>query len=290
MADISTYDGTTFNPAATKPDATLNNSISTGQGFGVKANASGTATFSNSMRTTSNNNTLRTSETEINRIWLRIQNEQYELGSTTAIAFLDGATSRFEAAYDSRRLGVPVSIYTHILDGSQELGIQGREAFVDTIQVGVGFSSQIDEDATYSISIHQLEGTLITEADVFLVDHIAHTVTNLNETAYSFQSIAGTQNNRFTLEFRSSVLGTTAFDTNSISVFPNPTDGLVTIESPQAQITQVTITDVQGRIISMNSNQNRNSLTLDVSSLKAAMYFVTISTTQCDLVKQLLKK
>jgi hypothetical protein len=290
MADISTYDGTTFNPASTKPNAIMNNSISTGQGFGVKANASGTATFTNSMRTTSGNTTLRTSETEINRIWLRIQNEQYELGSTTAISFLEGATSRFEAAYDSRRLGVPVSIYTHILDGSQELGIQGREAFVDTIQVGVGFSSQIDEDATYSISIHQLEGTLITEADVFLVDHIAHTVTNLNETAYSFQSIAGTQNNRFTLEFRSSVLGTSAFDTNSISVFPNPTDGLVTIESPQAQITQVTITDVQGRIISMNSNQNRNSLTLDVSSLKAAMYFVTISTTQGDLVKQLLKK
>ncbi|MFT5077948.1 MAG: hypothetical protein ACI917_000451, partial [Patiriisocius sp.] len=66
MADISTYNGTTFNPAATKPGATLNNSISTGQGFGVKANASGTATFNNSMRTTSNNNTLRTSEAEIN--------------------------------------------------------------------------------------------------------------------------------------------------------------------------------------------------------------------------------
>jgi LEA14-like dessication related protein len=290
MADISTFDGTTFNPASTKPNAIMNNSISTGQGFGVKANASGTATFSNSMRTTSNNNTLRTSETEINRIWLRIQNEQYELGSTTAIAFLDGATSRFEAAYDSRRLGVPVSIYTHILDGSQELGIQGREAFVDTIQVGVGFSSQIDEDATYSISIHQLEGELITEADVFLVDHIAHTVTNLNDTAYSFQSIAGTQNNRFTLEFRSSVLGTSAFDTNSISVFPNPTGGLITINSLQAQISAITITDVQGRIITSFAEQNRNSITLDLSSLKAALYFITISTTQGDIVKRLLKK
>ena len=290
MADISTYNGTTFNPAATNPGATLNNSISTGQGFGVKANASGTATFNNSMRTTSNNNTLRTSETEINSIWLRVSNTQYELGSTTAIAFTEGATSGLEAAYDSRRLGVPVSIYSHILDGTQELGIQGREAFVDNMQVGVGFSSQIDVVTSYSISIHQLEGALITGADVLLIDHVANTVTNLNETAYNFESAAGTQNNRFTLEFRSSVLGTSAFDANSINVFPNPTDGLFTIYSQQYEIHKVTITDVQGRIITSFAEQNRNSVTLDVSSLKAALYFVTIATTQGDIVKQLLKK
>ena len=290
MADISTYNGTTFNPAATNPGATLNNSISTGQGFGVKANASGTATFNNSMRTTSNNNTLRTSETEINSIWLRVSNTQYELGSTTAIAFTEGATSGLEAAYDSRRLGVPVSIYSHILDGTQELGIQGREAFVDNMQVGIGFSSQIDEATSYSISIHQLEGELITSADVLLIDHVANTVTNLNKTAYNFESAAGTQNNRFTLEFRSSVLGTSAFDANSINVFPNPTDGLFTIYSQQYEIRKVTITDVQGRIITSFAEQNRNSVTLDVSSLKAALYFVTIATTQGDIVKQLLKK
>ncbi len=290
MADISTFNGTMFNPASTKPGATLNNSISTGQGFGVKANAAGTATFNNAMRSTTSNNTLRAPETEINKIWLRINNEQYDLSSTTGIAFTDQATSGYEAKYDSRRVGVPVSIFSHILDGTEELGIQGRESFSDNMQVGIGFSTQIDALESYTISIHKMEGNLISQSRVFLIDHVANTVTDLNKTNYSFESTAGAQNNRFTLDFRGAELSVSALDESAISVFPNPTDGMFTINSPQAQINKVTITDVQGRIITTVAAQNRNAITVDLSGLKAALYFVNISTTQGDLVKQFIKK
>ena len=72
--------------------------ISTAQGFGVLATSGGNVTFTNSMRRTSGNTTLRTQDLELDRMWFRVSSDAYEypLGSNTLIAYNPEATDGLE--------------------------------------------------------------------------------------------------------------------------------------------------------------------------------------------------
>ncbi|MEM7186433.1 MAG: DUF1028 domain-containing protein, partial [Bacteroidota bacterium] len=145
MEDISMYNLSggvgAGNPEviATRP----NGFIATGQGFGIKATAAGTATFTNAMRRTTGNNTLR-NQSEKDRVWIQVVNAQYEMGGTALVAFNENATEAVDNGYDSRRLATIVSLYSHLPDGSEQLGIQTREAFGSGIKVPMGFSTQLE--------------------------------------------------------------------------------------------------------------------------------------------------
>jgi hypothetical protein len=155
MEDISMYNLMGGNKAANDPVGTTkpNGYIATSQGFGIKATAAGTATFTNRMRRTSNNNTLREAEDNTERLWLQISSPVYDLNATSLLGFTENATIGLDDGYDSRRLATVLSIYSHLEDGNQELGIQSREAFNENIKVPFGFSTMLDENVLYKISI-----------------------------------------------------------------------------------------------------------------------------------------
>jgi len=292
MEDISMYNLSggvgAGNPEviATRP----NGYISTGQGFGIKASAAGTATFTNAMRRTTNNNTLR-GQNNKDRIWISVENSQYEMGGATLLAFNENATSGIDSGYDSRRLATVVSLYTHLEDGSEQLGIQTREAFGTGVKVPVGFSTQLDATLDYKISIATIEGENLDGATVYLIDNYTNTVTNLSQEAYAFTSEKGTFHNRFMLQFEGDVvLGTNENMLESISMFPNPTDGELNIYSPTSPISEITIHDVQGRVVNESAHSNVNSVQLDLSVLKSAIYFVTITTEDGTLTQRIAKE
>ena len=137
-------------PAASDPGTTTtpNGYISTGQGFGIKATAAGTATFTNSMRRTTNNNTLR-DPLNRDRVWISVNNARYDMQNTTLIAFTQNATPALDNGYDSRRLATVVSLYSHLEDGSEQLGIQSREAFESGVKIPLGFSTQIEAELEF---------------------------------------------------------------------------------------------------------------------------------------------
>ena len=270
---------------ATRP----NGYISTGQGFGIKATAAGTATFTNAMRRTTNNNTLR-NQNDKDRLWLNVENAQYEMGGSTLIAFNENATAGMDNGYDSRRLATVVSLYSHLEDGSQQLGIQTREAFENGMKVPVGFSSQMESELEYKISISTLEGENLDGATVYLIDNYTNTVTNLSDGAYVFTSNKGTFHNRFTLQFEGEVvLGTHDNALEAISIFPNPTEGIMNIVSPVALINQVTISDLRGRIVTDLNFNNLRNLEISLSALKSTVYLVTIHSEQGITTKRLVK-
>src|SRR5690606_37568521 len=133
--------------------------ISTGQGFGIKAKAAGVAVFTNAMRVTGNNNTGRRPMVDGNdRIWVQVKNEQYQMQNNTLIGFSQQTTAGMDQGYDSKRLATALSLYTHFEDGSKELGIQSREPFEDGAKVLMGFSSLLDENLEYTISIKDIQG------------------------------------------------------------------------------------------------------------------------------------
>jgi len=201
MEDISSINAAGVgNPSATG-GTTPTDVLASMQGFGMKAAAAGPATFTNAMRITSANNTLRTaSDLERDIVRLNVASINYERGSTTTVAFLEEATVGLDEGMDSKRMANIVSIYTHLADGSDAFGIQSREVYSDNVKIPVGFQTLIEEETTYRITLSDIQGANLTEATPYLIDNYKGTVTNLNESDYEFSSNMGRFDARFTLQ------------------------------------------------------------------------------------------
>ena len=288
MEDISMYN-LVGGVAAASGGSTPNGYIATSQGFGVKANAAGTAVFNNSMRRIDNNNTLRTPSFEKDRIWLRVSESNYDMGATTLIGFSDATTNDIDSGYDSKRLATVVSLYSHLQDGSHELGIQTLEAFNNYVKVPVGFSTLIKDELEYTISLDQLDGNNVEGISIFLADNLLGIVTDLTIEDYVFTSGEGTQGERFTLFFERAPLGITQFDASTVSLYPNPTEGILRIVSPIANVEKITLYDLQGRIVKEFEGTG-SMTTISLNTLSPSMYFVKVQTDQGQITKRVIKK
>ncbi|MBZ0327010.1 MAG: choice-of-anchor B family protein [Altibacter sp.] len=294
MDDISMYNQSGGVKAANDPGTSTepNGVISTGQGFGIKAFGAGNITFDNTLRLTSGNTTLRRpNENEIDRIWLNVSNSQYGIGSNTLVAFNPLGSAQIDPGFDSNRLATAIALYSHLEDGSKQLGIQTREAFDSEIKIQMGFASQIDADVAFIISIENMEGLAIENNTVYLVDNLNNTIHNLSNEPYEFRSSKGTFNQRFTLLFEGEVvLGPNDNVLKTIAVFPNPTNHIVNIYSPHAIIKNVEVYDVRGRRIVEILNSDENKYQLDLSSLETAIYFVKVDTDAGSITKKVIKE
>jgi len=290
MGDISMRSILAGTPAA-NGGLTPGTNIPSGQGFGVKVGVAGPIVFSNSMRTVGPNNGYRSPEDaeDIDRLMLSVRDQSYNQGSYVAVAFSEIATDGYDYQMDSKRLATSVSLYT-VNDGRQ-LGIEGRSAFNDEHIVPLGFSTLIEEYVTYTITMESIEGLQLSNATVYLKDNELNTVTNLSETNYSFGANVGEQNERFTLFFSEEVLDNGSFNLNSVSVYPNPTNGILTIVVPgDIQIESATIYDIRGREVARNSFDNETNYSLDLTSLDSAVYFVTIETNSGSVTKRIIRE
>jgi hypothetical protein len=293
MGDVSIYNLTGGVPAANDSGITTtpNGIISTGQGFAIRAMAAGSVTFDNTMRLTTGNTTLRRPSNDIDRIWLSVNHTEYGIGSNVLIAFNPEATPGMDLGYDSDRMATAISLYSHLLDGSEQLSIQTREAFDSSIKIPMGFASQVKDEVSYRISISNLEGVSISSATVYLVDNQEGLVHNLSSDDYEFISGEGTFNQRFTLMFEPEViLGTSETDLDRITLFPNPTNDILNIVSPQATITSVSIYDVMGREVYQQANIMNTRCKMDLSMMETAIYFVTVDTNLGSITKRITKK
>ena len=294
MDDISIYNGTMGIPAANDPGTTTapNGVISTGQGFGVRTTGvSGSTediTFNNGMRLTSGNTTLRR-PLEVEKLILEVRDTQHQVGSYTGVAFSSAGSAQYDEGMDTNRLATVVSMYSHLTDGSGQLGIQTREAFDSDMKISMGFTSQVSEYLTYEVSLASIDGVNLEQATVYLVDNQTGVITNLNETTYSFTSGAQTHEGRFTLQFEDELLGVSDVALSSIVLFPNPTSEVITIVSPQTQIEQVAIYDIRGRKIS-GEKVNNTSVQIALHDLESAIYFVTITTERGSITKRVIKE
>jgi len=294
MEDISMYNlmgGTAAAADITGVDTEPNGVIATAQGFGFKAKSGGTAVFNNSMRLTTGNTTLR-SPIERDRIWIAISNETYDLQDVSLIGFSANSTPAYDTGYDSKRLATVVSIYSHLEDGSYELGIQSREAFDPSLKIPMGFSTLLTTDTEYTISIAKIEGALIENVTVYLLDKEGQVLTNLSEEDYTFGSYLGTFNERFTLMFEAEpVLGTNDFGLNDLVVYPNPTNDVLHIQSLTTVINEIKVFDLLGRtLIQQTPNTPTSEVELDLGALNSATYLVEITTDAGKVMKQVIKK
>ena len=289
MGDISVYVPGSGGTAAANGGDIPEQWIASGQGFGIKTTALGTAEFNNSMRVTGPNTSYRSLE-QRDRMWLDLKNQTYNLGSNMLIVFAENATDSFDQNYDSRRLATPVSLYS-ILDRGEELVIQGRTSFNEDQEVPLGFSTMIEETQDYTISIRQTEGALIENSSVYLMDHLLNTWVDLSTENYSFTSNEGTYSDRFVIVFQEpSVLGILDSTLEFITVTPNPTQGRIVVSSPKIIIERVHILDVQGRRITSIENISESLLDIDTTPFASGIFFVRVYTSEGSITKKIVKK
>jgi Zn-dependent metalloprotease len=77
---------------------------------------------------------------------------------------------------------------------------------------------------------------------------------------------------------------------SNLVLSPNPTNGMLRISSPNAFISEISITDIQGRIINTMDVNDTNTHQIDMSVLRSAIYFVTIKTNEGSITKRVIRE
>ena len=227
--------------------------------------------------------------TSVDRVWINVYNDTYELGSTALIGFGEDFSDAFVNSEDVFRLATPVSIYSESESGEQ-LAINALNKYEVEDAFYLGFATQVKEMQDYRISIQDIDGLNLESASVYLIDSLTGSVTNLTEGDYTFQSIEATYTNRFKVVFESPALGINDSNLESVSIYPNPTQNVITIVSSETIVTSATIYDIQGRKVSEVDFRNQTHYQIDLSSLESSVYFVSISTENGVITKRVLKR
>jgi len=210
--DYLTYN---FTGTSCCPAAAADLFIGAGQGYFVQMvdgpTSSNTIDFTNSMRNASygnsqffRNNSAATpvdvNTLERNRIWLDLINANNQ-SDRILVGYIEGATNNQDSFYDAETMLMgTMSLYSII--GSEKFLIQGKQLPFnnrDVIPLGVNITTA----GRYSIAIGALDGLFTNPTNnIYLEDRLTRKIHNLKNRPYTFNSNAGTFDNRFKLRFR----------------------------------------------------------------------------------------
>ena len=74
-----------------------------------------------------------------------------------------------------------------------------------------------------------------------------------------------------------------------ITLYPNPTGGIVTVTSPLSPVLHVEICDLTGRVL-LRRKAHGNSITMDISALPDGVYFAKVTTDVGQAVRKVIKQ
>lgn len=75
---------------------------------------------------------------------------------------------------------------------------------------------------------------------------------------------------------------------NNIRVYPNPTNGLLTVSNTSTTGLQISVYDINGRLL-LNKNFGQDDNTIDISNFSNGMYLLTIKTDLGEISKKVIK-
>ena len=243
--------------------------MAAGQGFFASSTATGTVTFTNSMRvagtnsgffrhTSSQNETF--DEADDNLIRLDLSNSGGAF-KQQVILYVTGATNDYDSGIDGDQIdGQYVSFYS-IIPG-HNLAIQAKAMpWEVTDQVPLGFKSTISAVTNFDITISEL-GIYFSNKDVFLEDKALNIFHDLKAAPYTFSSAAGVFDNRFVIHYQDASLSNNPFTSIESSVYIFNYQNQPKIVSSKSNIQSLKVYDLQGRIILSKDNLNASQVIL----------------------------
>lgn len=252
--------------------------IAAGQSFFVEALASGTAVFKNSMRLKSDNQQFYKQAVDPsinndadNRFWLNLTNDQGAF-KQILLGFANGATDGYDQQYDGLMLNGNSYVNFYSVVDQKNLVIQGRGLpFSDSQVIALGFSAQVA--GSYTITLDGFDGLFNNQA-IYLIDKLTHTVQNLKDAAYTFNTTTGTFNDRFEVRFVNGTLSTQnpmAVANETIVIAQNQE---VHIKS-DSTLKSLAIYDLNGKLL--YSKQHIETLTFNTGKLNIHSQIILVS-------------
>lgn len=299
-ANYATFTSLGGTPAPTGGVAP-NGTIQVGQGFMYVTASSGTATFTNAMRTGNNDNQFfrsgapgNTTSTEpgstpfeLHRIWLNMRTTENVFLNQILIGYMTGAsTTGLDYGIDGTQMDTGGSRMYSLIDDDTEYAIQGRAIpFVENDIVPIGVKAMTA--GTYKVEIDHVDGLFLGDQDIFLHDKTANVYHDLKAGAYTFASVDGTINDRFEVVYENTTLGVgqAGIDDNSLAIYKS--EGVLTVFSSVKNISDISIFDVRGRLIYSKSGVGETTARL--SDLKAEQQVLLVNVTTEDGVKTVRK-
>ena len=252
--------------------------IKQGQAFIVKAAQGATqAVFTNSMRRDRHNTAFfRTNENPMSRFWLNMTGAEGEFAQT-AIVYTQEGTLGIDYGWDGKRMpSANMSLYS--IESTTTFAIQARPEFDVTDIVPMGFTAE--HAGTYTIELGQTDGAFAEGQKVYLKDSVAELIHNMMEGSYTFETEAGTFNERFKVVYMSgdglSINNVTGADTFTVV----KKDNNLHINTGSVHIAGVRIYDTRGRLIYEVNNINSASAVIENLPAEQQVLLVQVTTTE----------
>ncbi|SCY35094.1 PKD-like domain-containing protein [Flavobacterium caeni] len=233
-----------------------NGYIAAGQGFFVKGLANGNAVFTNTMRDKDNNSDFfRMSQTEKQRVWLNLANEQGGF-SQTLVGYAEGATLGYDRGFEGSAFGGNFVSFYSVLEDEQMVTIQGRPLpFDSSDQVPLGYNATAANN--YTIGIDHFDDAFDGQ-NIYLEDKLLNIIHDLKANPYTFASEVGRFNDRFVLRYTDGLLGVDRPDQviGCVAFIANQT---LTVQASEA-IKKIEVFDLTGKLIRTFEPKNTSRL------------------------------
>ena len=250
--------------------------IQVGQGFLVKAIASGSLNFNNAMRVANNaNQNFRTAAVEKDRLWLNLKTDTGVDINQILVGYITGATLGADRNYDGLAFGNTGSSISSKI-GGDDYAIQGRSLpFDSSDRVPLGFKAATA--GNYTIALTNSDGLFAGNQEVFLKDNLTGIEHNIKVSPYTFTSQAGTFDTRFSLVYAKTLgLSSNSFKPNSVLVYK--VDEWFNIKTNGITMKEVLVYDLTGRLIFKQSGVNATTTVLKgLSKVNEAMLLKIVS-------------
>lgn len=245
------------------PAVAPNGIIQVGQGFIVRATASGDVTFTNAMRVANQQNQFMkaaTASAETHRMWLNLKTDTGVDINQILVGYMDGATQGVDAGLDGLSFGNTGS-YLYSKIENDNFVIQARSLPFDvTDEVPLGFNCATA--GSYSISLTNTDGLFAADQDILVRDNLTGTDTSIKTVPYTFNSETGVFDTRFRLVYTQALgVPSTNFTENSVIVYKN-TDWFH-VNTKGIEMKDIMVYDISGRLIYSKKDINATTAVLN---------------------------
>jgi hypothetical protein len=243
------------------------NVIGSGQGFLVEAENTGNLIFRPNMMSNAYSNTtpvsfFRGGGNSKGKIWLDMKNDDFF--SEQLIGYDNETNLSYNKGWDSQIVSINVPLKFYSIEGNSKYDIQSRGKFDDDDIVKLGYYSATS--GQFTISISEKEGKFKNN-NIYLCDNFLDTCHDLS-TPYTFNTISGTFNDRFTIRYQLSE----DKDNKQVTITNKEPD--INIKSHSGIITNLKIFDLSGRLI---KEYNKDFIEMNFSDLPKGIFIFKIT-------------
>jgi trimeric autotransporter adhesin len=266
------------------PSTTLSNldqaNIAVGQGFIIRAAATGSVNFTPSMQVSQPTTAFKSAE--VPSPALRLTVNAGDMINQTIVAFEKDMTYGLDPSYDAGKLkGNPdLALYSKLVDGSSnvDFAVQALpDVSFEEVRIPLGLDFPAGGEVTFSL---EMSNGFRTDAEVFLEDIQNLTLTRLNveDAKYTTNIASGTEGDgRFNLlvtKYTATGTDNPAAE-NNFTVFNH--GNIIYINGPANAETQFSLYSIDGKLWTSRQAENLNQNRIDASPFPAGIYMLKIN-------------